>query len=318
MRKIIITTCLIILASLGLAPIGQAITISPIIIENIELKPGEAQFRTFNVFNESEEEQIYYIFARNFVPVGEEGEIVVSEEMFGLATWISFTVDSISLAPGEGQEVRFSILAPENADAGGHYAAVFASTTPPNVAQGVGLSGNVGTLLLVTVEGDIKEDVRLLEFHTKGNKEVYDHLPVEFEYRIENRGSVHIKPQGTIDIRGLFGNTSIDGNPNQSRNLPNSIRRIESVWIKDSQAVEPGGFFVELNNEWKNFGLGKYTATLNLKYGRSKQTLTGETGFWVFPWRVCLVALSIFLGVLAIMISYNKLVIATARRKGKI
>jgi len=299
---------------LVLAPFCQAVTISPI-LDSVAINPGEGVFRTMTIFNEGDEEEEYYLFAKNFSPTGEEGEVLISEEQYGLTEWIVFPARSVAVGPKESVDVDFSINVPQNADPGGHYAAVFASTRAPEDLEGVGLSSNVGMLLLVRVEGDITEDVRLLDFNTIGSKKVYNHLPVKFEYRLENRGTVHVKPEGTIKVSGLFGKDEANANPDNSRNLPNSIRRIDAQWSKG--AVEEGGFFTDLKNEWKNFGLGYYKANLDITYGANDQQIVGETSFWVFPWRVMLSALVIIIAAIILILLYNKAVVATATRKKK-
>lgn len=318
MKKIFSIACLALLMAMALMPGVQAIGIVPYILEDVDLLPGEMTTRTFTVINPSETAQTYFFTARNFSTKGEEGEVVISEEMFGLATWIAFPFTSVDMGPGETKDIEFSIVIPPNADAGGHFAAVFASTNPPDVEQGLGLSANVGSLVFVRVEGDIIEDVRLLEFYTKGDKNFYNRLPVDFEYRVENRGTVHVKPEGKIAMNGWFGKPEINANPKENRILPSSIRRFDATWVKDATATQAGGFFTELKNEWNNFALGKFTAELNLAYGKEGKSVTAQTSFWVFPWRVCLVALLILIAAIIAIVLYNKMVIATARKKSKI
>jgi len=318
MKKTFFIGCAVILMAMTLIPGVQAVGILPFIVGDVDLNPGEIATRTVTVFNSTETEQTYYLLAKNFTTQGEEGKVVISEEDYGLATWIDFPFTSVTLSPGESKDVEFRIMPPSNADAGGHYAAVFASTSPPDVERGVGLSGNVGSLVFVRIEGDIIEDVRMLSFHVKEDQKFFNRLPVEFEYRLENRGTVHAKPDGKVIISGLFGKTEIAANPNENRILPSSIRRIETAWTKADKTYEKAGFFEELSNEWHNFGFGKYTAKLNLNYGKEVKNLQAETSFWVFPWRVCLVGLLIVILAVIGIIYYNKMVVATARRKGKV
>ncbi len=309
---------MILLLVMTLMPGVQAVGILPFIVEDVSVEPGESVTRQVTVFNSGDEEATYYLLARNFTTQGEEGEVVISEEDFGLATWIDFPYESLTIPAKDNQDVEYTIITPQNADAGGHFAAVFASTSPPDVERGVGLAGNVGSLVFVTVEGDIVEDLRIIEFYVKGDKAFFNRLPVEFEYRIENRGTVHEKPTGTITMDGWFGKTQINANPNENRILPSSIRRIDTVWVKDIDANEAGGFFTELKNEWKNFAFGKYNAELELDYGTDTENISAQTSFWVIPWRVCLVGLLILIAAIAGIIIYNKMVVATARKKGKI
>lgn len=317
LKRLMFAAVLALMFSATAAPLCQGMAITPVIIDDIILNPGEADFRKVTVINTTEEPHTYYMRAINFMPIGEEGEIVIMHEQdFGLATWIVFPAESVTLQPGEMQDVEFQVIVPQNADPGGHYAAVFASTDPPDIEKGVGISPNVGTLLLVRVQGDITEDVRLLEFHTRNNQKYFNRPPVDFDYRIENRGTVHVKPVGIVNMRGLFGQ-EIDANPNNSRSLPSSIRHIETTWVRDSSATEPGGFFTELKNEWKNFGFGKYKAVLDISYGQEGKKITGETSFWVIPWHVLLTALILIIVLVVVMVFYNKMVVATAMRKKK-
>jgi hypothetical protein len=316
MKKIFLLISLVTLSCLALSPATQAITISPVILEDVDAAPGDIVTRQFTVLNETESEQTYYFLARNFTTQGEEGQVVISEENFGLATWIQFPATSVTIPAGQSQDIEFSILIPPNADPGGHSAAVFASTNPPDVSQGLGLSGNVGALLFVRVAGDITEDARLLGFHTKGDAKFYTRLPVDFEYRIENRGTVHIVPQGDVVMSGWFGKTNVNANPLNNHILPSSIRRLETTWVNKTPVA--GGFFTEVKNEWNNFALGKYKATLDIGYGKGGGKITGQTDFWVFPWHVLLVALLILIAVIVFIILYNKMVIATAKKTGKL
>ncbi|MBU0649052.1 hypothetical protein KJ969_03055 [Patescibacteria group bacterium] len=235
LKKTLVIMVLFMLVCTVIIPLCKAVTISPIIIDDVDIQPGEAAFRTFVVINESESEKTYFLHAKNFEPVGEEGQVTISaeEDPIGLASWIAFPVKSITLGSGQMQEIDFQIVAPPNAEPGGHYAAVFASTEPPDIDRGLGLAGNVGVLLLVRIEGDITEDIRVLEFHTRNSQNFYNRLPVFFDYRIENRGTVHVKPQGIIKLTGLFGD-EVDANPNNSRSLPSSIRHIEAWWMGSS------------------------------------------------------------------------------------
>jgi len=79
------------------------------------------------------------------------------------------------------------------------------------------------------------------------------------------------------------------------------------------------GFFEELQNEWNNFALGRFSANLFLLFGQAQpQTMEKNLNFWVIPWRVIIC----FLIVLAVMIStliklikaYNRWIIRKATK----
>jgi hypothetical protein len=111
----------------------------------------------------------------------------------------------------------------------------------------------------------------------------------------------------------------IPANPKNAAVLPNSTRRMMSAWVKTA-APQKKGFFGETVNEWNNFGLGKYTATVSATYGSRQTSLqNASVSFWIFPWHLLMMA-AILIVLLVVLISvYNKMIIrrAIGRAKGK-
>jgi hypothetical protein len=136
---------------------------------------------------------------------------------------------------------------------------------------------------------------------------------------VKNLGSVHIHPQGFIIIKNILGKVvaRIPANPANSAVLPNSIRRMETDWEKTPD--QSGGFFTQLGDEWKNFALGRYTATVDATYGSTNAALTGPaTSFWVFPWRLSLLSVILVIALIFLIRGYNGMVIKQAMRKKNI
>ena len=98
--------------------------------------------------------------------------------------------------------------------------------------------------------------------------------------------------------------------------LPNSIRKFTFGW----QKAAVGEDWSELKKEWKNFGLGKYTATLVLNYGSpdNQRVIVDEREFTVWPWRLLLIfvgaALFAVLLFIILMRAYNLAVIRQYER----
>ena len=245
-----------------------------------------------------------------------------------MASWIEVEGGPISLLPDEQKIVPYTIHIPQNADPGGHYAAVFFATQPPQMSgSSIGLSGRLGTLVLLTVSGDIKEEGKIVEFSTKDNKSFYEHLPVSFSLLFANSGNVHLKPQGEIKITNSFGGLSekipfnreeMDGSKNV---LPNTSRHLEAVWSRGPLQTEGNGFIDKLNYEISNFALGRYKATINVGYGTQGKTAVAVATFWVFPWHLILVvslAAAILISMLVAAIkNYNNWIVKQALKKRK-
>jgi len=302
-----------------LVPRVQAVGISPILVD-IEKAPGENYFGKIRITNENNAETIYYLSVQNFVAKGEDGQqaFIPEDNSFGLAKWIIPEAKSIQIGPYGSKNISYSVVIPKKADPGGHYAALFVSTKPETEDSGssVGVGAKTGVLFLARVAGDIRESAKVESFRIK-NSGILNRLPAFFEVRIQNSGNVHLRPQGDIDIVNMFGHT-VDRIPLNSLNgavLPESIRRFEPTWAHTMVPAEGNWFTRELKNEWNNFAIGKYTATVHATYGRTNQPLTAEIQFWIIPWRIMLVAVLIFILLLLFIRGYNRLVVRAALKK---
>jgi len=309
----------------------RALTLSPPTYE-IGATPGQTLTTGLKIFNETDTGGTFYFETQNFTAKGDNGEPEFIEEdaKTDLASWIE-TPASIDLAAGELKRVEFQIRVPENADPGGHYAAIFLSNTPPSNGNGsVGISSKIGTLVLLRVEGDVVEQAKLASFGLAENKKIAGSLPVKFITRIENNGTVFVKPSGTIKIFNIFGiktaETTVnigkmpDGSLRPVGNvLSNSARKFESVW-GTAQNAGGGNFFEKLIAEKNNFALGMFTAQLDLTYGiGNDKKITDKITFWVLPWRIMLVGSLVLMIALIIFIqgikNYNRWIINKAQNQ---
>jgi hypothetical protein len=283
------------------------------------MDPGQSVQGSIRLFNETQGEQTYYASVQHFIPSGEEGQqsFLSGDEEYGLVKWINLDTDFVKLKAGDSKDFNWSISLPASAEPGGHYAAIFFSTVPPDEG-GIGIGAKTGVLVLVNVNGEIKESASLDSFRTVGAADgtdapsFYARKPVFFESRVTNGGSVHLQPTGKVHITNMFGQRveSIDANPLGSRVLPNSARRVRAIWGEETEP--PLSFWQELKAEWKGLALGRYRAELEMVYGKQRQSLKGSVEFWVVPWRLSLGVLFL-LFVLGVSIHwYNKFIVRRA------
>jgi hypothetical protein len=312
------------------ASVVHAFAVSPVLIDQT-LDPGKSLQGTIRVINDTDQAQTYYASVQNFVPQGEEGQqqFLPETDTSGLASWISLDKTSFRLKSHEVQDFAWAIMLPQKAEPGGHYAAIFFSTLPQtNQDSSVGVGAKTGVLFLINVTGNIKEAATVESFHALSHDNViyaqetsfFDRLPVNFELRVRNDGSVHVLPTGTIRITNMFGNTvaTVPVNPSNGRVLPNSVRKVRSSWGPDD-LPEQGGFFTEFQSEWKGFGLGRYTASADAAYGLKHQALAASVSFWIIPWRLLLAAFLALCLLVLFLKGYNRMVVKSAmgRAKGK-
>ena len=275
------------------------------------------------LINERDTEETYYSSFANFEAQGETGNPTFVEAKDDIGTWMS-AIPSIVLPPKSSKIVQVKITVPKDADAGGHFGAIFWGTTPnKTTSESVSIGAKTGMLVLLTVNGNVSEKGGVLEFATKNSQTYYTSLPIDFYYRFQNNGSDRIKPSGNVVIKDMIGLTAtrVDGNPVTGNILPKSVRRFETSWYGadgNKTDIYTNSFFDNVKKEWRNFAFGHYKAHLQLTYGTKKETTDTVFSFWVFPWQLLLVSLFVialsFFILRAILRHYNTWVINRAKK----
>jgi hypothetical protein len=297
----------------------NALTVSPARLE-ITGDPGKTLSGDFLVINEQHFDQVYYTSVENFEAQGESGTPSFStDSKEGFASWVHVP-EKIEIKQGERVKVPFTISIPQNADAGGHFAAVFLTTQPPQ-AQGseVAIGAKVGMLLLLRVTGNIKEGGNILSFVTAPETKYYTSIPINFSYRFSNSGNDRVNPFGTIAVKNMFGGTAVEinANPSQGNVLPNSVRRFDVKWSGTGVVPSTAAFFDNVSYQWNNFALGSYNADLSLAFGTNGKS-SSLLSFYIIPWQLLV---TVFLGLFVLYVllhlivkHHDKLIVEQIRR----
>jgi len=298
--KFILLSCLIFFVAPALAQSDKlTLTIAPPLIKN-NMVPGESWASSVKIVNNNTE--VIKVFAHVFdFKSGPEGGVEFLQNNFEekeegreisnflLSDWIEISKEAIELAPNESKEVPFIIKAPENAEPGGHYAAILIGTKPNKELEGSGLnvSSLLSSLIMINVGGDTIEKADIREFSV--SKNIYDEPKADFTVRFENTGNVHVQPRGEIKIYDFWGNEKgniqINHNSSFGNVLPGSIRKWEFSWAGEKKISE----------------MGRYKASLVLAYGEeAKETVFYNLYFWVIYWKILI---SFVLGAAVIIFS---------------
>jgi len=250
---------------------ATGITISPLTFE-LTANPGDTLSNTIKIYNPTDNATSIKIETEDFHPIGETGQVVVEPEVemtYSLKRWVKTEPTEFTLEPRESKFVDFTIEVPENAEPGGKYGSVLASTTGVigEKITGAALAQKVGALLLLTVAGEVKEELAIREFIAPS---FLEYGPVPFTIRFENKGTVHLRPRGFVTITNWWGKKVADVEFPQLNVIPGAIRKIETEW----------------QNKWL---LGKYTAMIVGSYGTANLPFNPPVLiFWVFPWKLAL------------------------------
>ncbi len=264
----------------------RGISISPLTFE-LTANPGDTISNKLKVYNPTDGIIAIKMEVEDFRPVGEIGRVIVTPEeeiTYSLKRWVKTEPTEFTLEPREQKFVDFIIEVPENAEPGGKYGSVLASTAGVigEEITGMAIGQKVGALVLLTVSGEVIENLTVKEFIAPS---FLEYGPVPFSMRFENTGTVHVRPRGFVTITNWWGKKATDVEFPQLNVIPGAVRRVEASW----------------SGKWH---IGRYTATLIGSYGTINTPLTPVVlTFWVFPWKV---ALAIFLGILVVLIFFYK------------
>lgn len=311
-----------------LAPVGaDAMTISPPNYDYTSVNKGDVIMDVIKVYNDNTNSTItLYPFVANFTfkKGDEEGgtpefyDAAIDPYGTAMAKWVKLDTSPLVIKPGERAMVPFSINVPANASPGGHFGTVVFANQPPDDKGVVTIGSQVGVLMMMRIEGDIKEVGNITEFGFSKPKPWYNFLPVNFFIRFENRGNVHLRPTGNVFITDMTGRqvASIAVNSEFRAILPNSIRKFSFNWMKTN-----GENHSALWNEWHNFAIGRHKATLVLLYGSDNKMVTGDLAFYVWPWRLILIAIGILLSIFFILTigkrSWERAIIRSYERRSR-
>ncbi len=255
----------------------RAVTVSPLNFE-LNSNPGDRIDNYIKIYNDTDSEISVKMEIEDFAASGERGEVLLKADdsisTYSLRKWVSMNPEVFNLAPRSTQVVQFSISVPENAEPGGHYASILASISSAGVeSTGVGVAQKVGSLLLLSVSGELFEKMDITEFSAP---EFSEYGPKELVVKFSNSGTIHSKPRGFVIIKNMLGAEVAKIDIPQLNVLPQSSRKINIP--------------VKLDNQ-----IGKYEASLVAIYGASNEPVSAVVRYWVFPWKFIFGGLAVFI-----------------------
>jgi hypothetical protein len=243
---------------------------------NVTVAPGQTYSDTVTVINPNDFPIGVQPELEN-IAGGNQGSIDLTDTNIphGLSAWININQTEFTLAPQQQLQVPFTITVPPDGEPGGHYGAILfrGLSAGSSSAAGVGISGRVGTVILLNVPGASFATGNIASF--AGPSSYVSHGPFQFAFTVNNTGNTHFTPQGQITLSGpLFGNTVIPFNSGIV--FPGYDRTFTASW--------PG-----------RYAFGPITATLTLTIPDNTSTVTESITFFAFPWQETLIALAILI-----------------------
>lgn len=301
------------------APGGNGLRVSPVRTDLV-IQPGETKTVNINVTNVTSVQSTLQTIINDFTANKDESgnpAILLDANQYASSHSLKRYAQpggQFTLQPGQAKTIPIVITIPKNAAGGGYFGAVrFApagtQTKGPN--QTVSLAGSVGSLILVKVPGDIKEQLSIASFNTVQSDRVsslfFNNKNINAVVRFQNTGNIQLQPFGKILLRSSSGKILYQANVNNTNPpgnvLPDSIRK----------------FPVPL----KNVGtFGKYKIEGNFGYGSNGQLLSASNTFYVIPVTYIYLAIGLIVLILFLIFilpklirSYNQRVLRRAGRR---
>jgi hypothetical protein len=268
-------------------PSGSGLSISPTITQ-LTINPGSSNHVSITLKNITVDDVIAKGEVDDFKSDNNTGnpQIITNSTQAGPNSIKKFVanIDDVPLAKGQQKNVVIGLDIPKGTTPGAYYGIIRYRAVPKALATPgpgqVALTASVGTIVLVTVPGQIRQQVQVNGIHvSRGAREhsFFVGPPDKIGITITNYGNGFARPFGTVEVHDVFNKvvtTYQFNNPKQLGNIrPNSSRTF-------TQNVKG------LNK------IGRYTVIASVSYGTGSQVLTIEKNFWYVPiWLVILLLL---------------------------
>lgn len=270
---------------------GSGLKVSPVRTD-LTINPGESKTVVVQVENVTAVGRDFRAIINDFVAGDNEfGQpaLILDEDKFApshsLKRYIA-DVSDVNIPAGQKKDIKVVIKIPKDVAGGGYYGAVRFVPADQNQGQNITLSASVGSLLLVRVPGDIKENLALTSFDVRrgergitGSSFFTTNKDLYAVARFNNQGNIHEQPFGKVVVKKgdtVLQTIDINNTDPKGSVLPDSVRRFE---VK-----------LDKIGSW-----GKYTVEGNFGYGTNGQLLSAKSTIYVIPGAVIVGAIVLLL-----------------------
>lgn len=282
---------------------ANTIKISPVRAD-IEVQPGESRIVQVTISNPTNQLISVRPIINDFIAGDENGTpaLILDETEYAPTRSLKRFVQPLSVVTipaGKGATIDVTVTVPSDAKAGGYFGAVRLVPAATDGGGQVNLSASAASLILLSVPGDVDEQLDLTTFEVQQNgatgSNFRDGNNLRLALRFFNRGNVQAGPYGRISVKK--GNEIVyetDFNNKNPRDviLPDGAR----AWNVPLENIS---------------GFGHYTIYATFTYGKDNKTIEVVQTFWIIPIWVIITAAA------ASLLLIVTIVILVLRQKGK-
>lgn len=291
--------------------------ISPVRTD-LTVKPGSSETVTVLIQNVSASVENLQVIINDFqAPNDESGDPALllndaSAPQHSLKQFVTAPHQTFTLQPKQQTSVGVLIKVPAGTAGGGYYGAIRFAPVGAGGSKNVNLSASVASLVLITVPGNLSEQLAIKNFGvTQGKSTEPRHIFFSAKnlhalVSFQNSGNVQEQPFGKILLKR--GSNTLQTQPVNASGLPGNV-------LPDSARR----FTVTLD---KVGWYGKYKAEGNFGFGSQGRLLSAQYTFYVIPVLFIVIGLIIIVAILFLIFGlprmirrYNRRVIARANRQ---
>lgn len=176
--------------------------------QNFSLTPGETYTGTITVANPADatEDFEYKMDVSPYGVIGTDytADLATMSNWTQIVDWIKIEEPTGKIAPNDTKKVTFTITVPEDAPAGGQYAAItVASNAQASQSGGVAVQNvfEMASLIYAQVAGETIHDGEILENNVPGFATT---TPISVSALISNNGNVHEAATVVLSVSNMF------------------------------------------------------------------------------------------------------------------
>lgn len=309
MKKLLfaLTTSVLLSAVLVVPSFAQSrldLTVYPAVVEQ-EITPGTPSRFLLQFRNNSNVLINGKIKVADYVISDKQGTpILVDDKQMSLkyaaSKWITPLNTEVAVPANDYVAVNVSVNPPDEIGPCGHYAIVYFEPfeLSPIGAENQAtksessIINKIGALInLKSKSKDCKQDMSIMGFTVP---QFLEYGPVKVTFDLFNKGDVHISPVGTVTAKNILSS------------------EVDSVSIKE-QRIFPETAKAYEASVGQKYMIGRYSITLQGKYGDSNLPFMQTMYVLVFPWKIAtIIALAIIILIIIGKSMYKGLVVKEA------
>ena len=278
------------------------VTPSPI-VETIQ--PGVTKTVELKIRNTAPQTEELKMGLRSFTFDDKTGQVQLQDQPpKDVIDWVSFQDPIFKVEAGAWFTQKITFSPPSSSGFAYSFAVTVGRSQPQTQTGGkAAIEGSVAVFTLLNV--DRPDASRKLDIvHITSQKKLYEYMPAAFTVRLKNSGNTIIKPGGNVYIQRTENSTEplavLSLNDAGSYILPATEREVTMQWNDGFPVYQKVGDKQKLVWNWGNLQklrVGRYNAKVIAVYndGQRDVPIEAVVSFWVFPYKIALVACAILL-----------------------